>query len=170
MMRPYSYDRSGAGESAPDSGNNGTTVLLVDDDVSVRALVEATLESQGYHLLKAFDSDQALRLSDAHEGPIHLLIADQVMPPFMSGNELASCLRLMRPEIKVLYISGYEANDNVQDEVGDASADFLPKPFSPATLIGKVERLLSGPSADKESAATGESDEDGSFLDEFPAA
>lgn len=149
---------------------NGSTVLLVDDDVSVRALVKATLDSQGYHLLMADDSDQALRLSDALEGPIHLLIADQVMPPFMSGNELASCLRLMRPEIKVLYISGYEANDNVQDEVGDSAADFLPKPFSPALLIGKVERLLSGPQAGKESASMGDSEEDASLPEGLPPA
>lgn len=118
------------------------TILLVDDDVSVRALVDATLASQGYNLLKAMDSDQALRISDAHEGPIHLLIADQVMPPFMSGNELASCLRLMRPEIKVLYISGYSANDGVADEVGDASADFLPKPFTPLLLLDMVARIV----------------------------
>lgn len=118
------------------------TVMLVDDDVSVRALVEATLESRGYSILKAYDSDQALRLSDAHEGSIHLLIADQVMPPFMSGSELASCMRMIRPDIKVLYISGYAANDSVQDEVGDAAADFLPKPFTPDLLLRKVEALV----------------------------
>ena len=120
---------------------NGITILLVDDDVSVRALVEATLAPQGYQVLKAFDSDQAMKLSDAHEGPIQVLITDQVMPPFMSGSELASCMRLMRPEIKVLYISGYQANESVQDEVGDASADFLPKPFSPMLLLRKVAEL-----------------------------
>jgi two-component system, cell cycle sensor histidine kinase and response regulator CckA len=141
MMQPFPYDRPEDGSSRSGAKRRDITVLLVDDDVSVRALVEATLESQGYLVLKAFDSDQALRLSDAHEGPIHLLIADQVMPPFMSGNELASCLRLMRPEIKVLYISGYAANDGVQDEVGDSAADFLPKPFAPSLLIQKVEEL-----------------------------
>src|SRR4051812_45467597 len=128
-------------EAVQGPGSNGITVLLVDDDVSVRALVEATLEPQGYEVLKAFDSDQAMRLSDAHEGPIQVLITDQVMPPFMSGSELASCMRLMRPEIKVIYISGYEANDSVQDEVGDSSAEFLPKPFSPALLLRKVAEL-----------------------------
>lgn len=121
--------------------SKGITILLVDDDVSVRALVEATLAPEGYQVLKAYDSDQAMRLSDAHEGPIQVLITDQVMPPFMSGSELASCMRLMRPEIKVLYISGYEANDSVQDEVGDSSADFLPKPFSPVLLLRKVADL-----------------------------
>jgi two-component system cell cycle sensor histidine kinase/response regulator CckA len=126
----------------PNPNPQSATILLVDDDVSVRALVEATLATQGYRLLKAMDSDQALRMSDAHEGPIHLLIADQVMPPFMSGNELAQCMRLIRPEIKVLYISGYSANDGVQDEVGDSSADFLPKPFTPNLLLHKVRRMI----------------------------
>ena len=141
-MGPASEERPMEGTAASGISARGITVLLVDDDVSVRALVEATLETQGYVILKAYDSDQALRLSDAHEGPIQLLIADQVMPPFMSGNELASCLRLMRPEIKVLYISGYAANDSVQDEVGDSSADFLPKPFTPDLLIRKVKKLV----------------------------
>ena len=141
MMLPFQYDRPEDGSPGYGAKQRKITILLVDDDVSVRALVEATLESQGYLVLKAFDSDQALRLSDSHEGPIQLLITDQVMPPFMSGNELASCLRLMRPEIKVLYISGYAANDGVQDEVGDSAADFLPKPFAPSMLIQKVEEL-----------------------------
>jgi two-component system cell cycle sensor histidine kinase/response regulator CckA len=142
-MRPVPPERPGDGNTGSGAQPGGITILLVDDDVSVRALVEATLEAQGYSILKAYDSDQAMRLSDAHVGPIHLLIADQVMPPFMSGNELASCLRLMRPEIKVLYISGYAANDSVQDEVGDAAADFLPKPFTPGLLLRKVEQLVS---------------------------
>ncbi|MDB5047440.1 MAG: domain S-box [Fibrobacteres bacterium] len=141
-MSPFNPDRPAPGTASSGAKAPGITILLVDDDVSVRALVEATLETQGYTILKAYDSDQALRLSDAQQGPIHLLIADQVMPPFMSGNELASCLRLMRPDIKVLYISGYAANDSVQDEVGDSSADFLPKPFTPDLLIRKVAKLV----------------------------
>lgn len=148
-----------AGGKRPRSGKtgsgaplNGITVLLVDDDESVRALAEATLDSQGYMVLKALDSDQALRVSDAHSGPIHLLITDQVMPPFMSGTELAACMRLMRPDIKVLYISGYAATDGLADELEDSSAHFLAKPFSPEALLRKVERLTA-PSADEQRAA-----------------
>lgn len=146
-----SQENPGGGKAAGASPARTATILVVDDDVSVRALLQAALESQGYTLLKANDSDQALRLSDSHEGPIHLLITDQVMPPFMSGNELASCLRLMRPEIKVLYISGYDANDAVQDEVGDSAADFLPKPFPPDMLIRKVERLVASAASPQDS-------------------
>jgi two-component system cell cycle sensor histidine kinase/response regulator CckA len=140
-MPSHPFDRPGDGITGSGPASNGITVLLCDDDASVRALVEATLVSHGYAILKAFDSDQAMRLSDEHEGPIHLLIADQVMPPFMSGNELATCLRMLRPEMKVLYISGYAANDSIQDEVGDAFADFLPKPFTPDILLAKVAAL-----------------------------
>ena len=109
--------RTGPGKTGSGAPFNGITILLVDDDESVRALAEATLDSHGYMVLKALDSDQALRVSDAHTGSIQLLITDQVMPPFMSGTELAACLRLMRPDIKVLYISGYAATDGVADEI-----------------------------------------------------
>ncbi len=122
-------------------GEDATTILLVDDDESVRNLVVATLSGLGYRILLARDSDQALQMSDAHPGPVQLLIVDQVMPPFMSGPELAGCIRMLRPEIKVLYISGYDASDAVVDELGDARADFLPKPFSPDLLLKKVQRL-----------------------------
>ncbi|MDB5106569.1 MAG: sensory box histidine kinase/response regulator [Fibrobacteres bacterium] len=161
-MKPFPYDNAGGGGSFSGARPNGITVLLVDDDVSVRALVDATLVSQGYKVLKAYDSDQAMRLSDAHEGPIQILIADQVMPPFMSGNELASCIRLMRPEIKVLYISGYAANDGVQDELGDSSAEFLPKPFTPDLLLRKVAHLAESASfiGDKESAPLGDPEDE----------
>ncbi|HLP42901.1 MAG TPA: response regulator [Fibrobacteria bacterium] len=118
-----------------------TTILLVDDEEGVRNLVTATLKGKGYKVLLARDSDQAMQMSDAHEGPIELLIVDQVMPPFMGGPELAACIRMLRPEVKVLYISGYNASDAVLDELGDASADFLRKPFPPDVLLKKVRRL-----------------------------
>lgn len=130
--------------SAPQPGAVAPTILLVDDDESVQALVVATLEGQGYLILKAKDSDQALQISDAHPGTIDLLITDQVMPPFMSGVELAQCIRLLRPDIQVLYISGYHANDVVQDELGDSRADFLPKPFQPDLLLRKVGGMTGG--------------------------
>jgi two-component system, cell cycle sensor histidine kinase and response regulator CckA len=139
-MRPFNY--APGGPQGAGASFNGYTILLVDDDPLVSGLVEASLSAQGYRVLAARDSDQALRLSDSHEGPIHLLIADQVMPPFMSGQEVATCLRLLRPDLKVLYISGYGATDGVVDEVGDAFADFLAKPFSPEELVAKVANLV----------------------------
>jgi two-component system cell cycle sensor histidine kinase/response regulator CckA len=141
-MRPFEYDGNPGASKGAGAVFNGYTILLVDDDPSVSGLAEATLAAQGYRVLAARNSDQALRLSDEHEGPIQLLIADQVMPPFMSGLEVATCLRLMRPDLKVLYISGYGATDGVVDEVGDAFAEFLAKPFSPQDLVAKVASLL----------------------------
>jgi DNA-binding NtrC family response regulator len=128
-------------ETEEGNGEGMTTILLVDDEESVRNLVTATLSGRGYKVLLARDSDQAMQVSDAHEGDIHLLIVDQVMPPFMGGPELAACIRMLRPEVKVLYISGYEASDAVVDELGDARADFLQKPFPPDLLVQKVRRL-----------------------------
>jgi DNA-binding NtrC family response regulator len=142
-MKPFNYDRRDPGDpKGAGVPYNGYTILLVDDDKQVSGVAEASLSSQGYRILSAHDSDQALRLSEEMPGPIHLLITDQVMPPFMNGQELATCLRLLRPDLKVLYISGYGATDGVVDEVGDAFADFLAKPFSPHDLVDKVAALV----------------------------
>lgn len=147
-MKPFRYDLNPGDPKDDGVPSNGYTILLVDDDVLVSGVAEASLTSQGYRVLCAADSDQALRVSDSHEGAIHLLITDQVMPPFMSGQELATCLRLLRPDLKVLYISGYGATEGVQDEVGDSFADFLGKPFSPQDLVSKVDEMVSDVTAD----------------------
>ena len=142
-MRPFRYDANPGDPSDTGVPFNGYTILLVDDDALVSSVAEAILLAQGYRVLSAKDSDEAMRISDSHSGPIHLLITDQVMPPYMSGPELATCLRMLRPDLKILYISGYGASDSVQDEVGDAFAEFLPKPFSPEILTNKVAALVS---------------------------
>lgn len=159
-MRPYDYDHDPGDPKGAGVPGNGRTVLLVDDDMSVSGLAEATLTAQGYKVLSAQNSDQALRMSDEHPGPIHLLITDQVMPPFMSGQELATCLRLMRPDLKVLYISGYGAADVVADEVGDSFADFLAKPFSPENLVRKADALTADGDRDEVEAEAEDSDDD----------
>lgn len=141
-MQPFNYESNPGGPQGAGVPDNGYTILLVDDDDQVSNLAHASLAAQGYRVLAARDSDQALRLSDEHPGPIDLLITDQVMPPFLSGQELATCLRLLRPDLKVLYISGYGATDGVVDEVGDAFAGFLAKPFSPQDLVDKVAALI----------------------------
>lgn len=142
-MKPFRYDENPGDSRSDEVPSNGYTILLVDDDALVSGVAEASLASQGYRVLCAADSDQAMRVSDSHEGDIHLLITDQVMPPFMSGQELAACLRLLRPDLKVLYISGYGATEGVQDEIGDSFADFLGKPFSPQDLVSKVDEMVS---------------------------
>lgn len=125
------------------------TILVVDDIASNRTLVKEILKINDYHVLEAKDSDDAKSVSENHRGPINLLIADLVMPR-TNGMELARYLRPKRPEMKVLYISGYNADVNVQIEVWDAEADFLPKPFSPNGLLQKVCDLLDPSMSDKD--------------------
>lgn len=117
------------------------TILVVDDISSNRNLVKEVLRINEYDVLIAKDSQEAIELSRDHVGVIHLLITDLVMPK-MNGLELAGVLRPLRPEMKILYISGYSADINLQIEVWDKIADFLPKPFTPNGLLQKVEELL----------------------------
>ncbi|MDB5106464.1 MAG: sensory box histidine kinase/response regulator [Fibrobacteres bacterium] len=114
------------------------TILLVDDEDSIRNLAALVLEGDGYHVLKAQHSDEALILLDSYKATVHMLLTDVKMDPFLSGCELAKCIRLMRPDIAVLYISGYSSNAMVQQEVEEARASFLAKPFTPKDLLEKV--------------------------------
>jgi two-component system cell cycle sensor histidine kinase/response regulator CckA len=127
------------------------TILLVEDERAVRDLLRQVLQRYGYTVLEASYPEQALELSQRHEGPIHLLVTDVVMP-MMSGLELAGETRAMRPSLRVLYMSGY--TDNVRDlPYGvNAMSSFLQKPFSPDTLVHKVREVLDMPA----SPATGD--------------
>lgn len=120
------------------------TILVVDDEDSIRNLAALVLEGHGFHVLKARHSDEALLLMDSHKDSVSLLLTDVRMDPYMNGCELAKCVRLLRPDILVLYISGYTNNAMVQQEVEDARASFLPKPFSPRELVEKVHGVLTG--------------------------
>lgn len=115
------------------------TILVVDDEDSIRNLAALVLEGEGYRVLKAQHSDEALILLDSFKESVHLLLTDVKMDPFLSGCELAKCIRLMRPDISVLYISGYSNNPMVQQEVEESRASFLAKPFSPNDLLQKVK-------------------------------
>jgi DNA-binding NtrC family response regulator len=118
------------------------TILLVDDEDSIRNLAALVLEGEGYRVLKAQHSDEALILLDSYKETVHLLLTDVKMDPFLNGCELAKCIRLMRPDIGVLYISGYSSNPMVQQEVEESRAQFLAKPFSPHDLLEKVKSTL----------------------------
>ncbi|HET7216306.1 MAG TPA: PAS domain S-box protein, partial [Terriglobia bacterium] len=117
------------------------TVLVVEDNEAVRSYVRSVLETQGYALLEAGDSKEAVQLTEKHAGPIHLLLADVVMPR-MSGPELAALLRPQHPEAKVLYMSGYTDNAIVDHGMLDPGTYFLQKPFVPETLLQKVREIL----------------------------
>jgi len=118
------------------------TILVVDDEDSIRNLAALVLENDGYQVLKAQHSDEALLLLDSYKEPVHLLLTDVKMDPFLTGCELAKCIRLLRPDIGVLYISGFPNNPMVQQEVMEARASFLAKPFTPRDLLEKVRTAL----------------------------
>jgi two-component system, cell cycle sensor histidine kinase and response regulator CckA len=121
---------------------NQTTVMVVDDDEAIVNLVSGILETAGFKVLKAKHSDEALDISSVFKDEIDLLVTDVKMDPFMTGFQLAQCLRLMRVEIKVLYISGYVEDEMVRWEVESAVAGFLQKPFNPQTLLEKIRTHL----------------------------
>ncbi|MBW2455110.1 MAG: response regulator, partial [Deltaproteobacteria bacterium] len=122
---------------APARGSE--TILLAEDEDMVRTLAKRILERQGYHVLDASTPEAALQLAADHDGLIHLLLTDVVMPG-MSGRELSAAIRDGRPELRVLYMSGYADTDMPEDEV--AAAAFLAKPFTVDELLHKVRDVL----------------------------
>jgi len=117
------------------------TILLVEDESSVRLLVRGVLETAGYTVLEARNGEDALVISNAHREHIHLLVTDVVMPK-MSGPELAQQMAPLRREMKVLFMSGYADDAIVQHGVLDSNAGFLQKPFTPDVLVRKVREIL----------------------------
>jgi PAS domain S-box-containing protein len=119
------------------------TILVVEDDPSVRGLVQEALRLSGYEVLVARHGIEALLTGAKHLGPIHLLLTDVAMPQ-MSGPEVAEKLSVARPEIKILYMSGYP--DHPVFEQGGVRRDtaFLQKPFTPNLLTQKVREVLDG--------------------------
>ena len=119
------------------------TVLLVEDDDRLRELARSILEMKGYTVLEAPHGGEALLVCERHAGPIHLMLTDVVMP-HMNGRELYERLGGLRPDMKVLYMSGYTDEAIVHHGVLDEGTAFLPKPFSPAGLATKVREVLEG--------------------------
>ena len=117
------------------------TVLLVEDSDTVRELTRNILELTGYDVLEAGSPEDAIRLCESHEGEIHLLLTDVVMPG-MSGRDLSDRLRPGRPAMKVLYMSGYTDEAIVDHGILDAGIHFIPKPFSPASMAQKILEVL----------------------------
>jgi nitrogen-specific signal transduction histidine kinase/ActR/RegA family two-component response regulator len=133
-------DRTTAAAGAPVP--RGTeTVLLVEDAAAVRAVAKQVLERQGYTVLEAPDGEAALRLAQRHRGPIHLLLTDVVMPR-VSGREVAEQLTRVRPDVKVLYASGYTDDSVVRHGILESGTAYLQKPFSPDSLARKVRDVL----------------------------
>ncbi|RJP34179.1 MAG: response regulator [Candidatus Omnitrophota bacterium] len=130
----------------PDSLNanvlRGTeTILLVEDEKVVRTLILRTLKRCGYTVIEASYGSEALQLFERTQAPIQLLITDVIMPK-MSGRELAKQLTALKPELKVLYMSGYTDNAIVHHGILDEGIDFIQKPFTPDAIVRKVREML----------------------------
>ena len=124
------------------SPRRGTeSILLVEDEDEVLNLTRRILLDHGFHVLEARRGEEALVLSELHDGPIHLLLTDVVMPE-MSGRQLAERLIFLRPDVKVLYMSGYTDDTVLRYGIQEKEVAFLQKPFSPDALIDKVRQVL----------------------------
>jgi PAS domain S-box-containing protein len=135
-------DLSAKPEEVDDLPRGTETVLLVEDEPAVRVVAVQTLQEQGYTVLEAANGDEALRVAQERaEEAIHLLLTDVVMPR-MSGKELASQLKTIRPGLKVLFISGYTDNAIIHNGVLEPGIAFLQKPFTPEVLARKVREVL----------------------------
>jgi nitrogen-specific signal transduction histidine kinase/FixJ family two-component response regulator len=117
------------------------TILLVEDEEAVRSLAREVLECRGYHVLEAKGAIEALQVGEQHKERIHLLLTDVVMPQ-MSGRELAEHLAPLRPETKVLYMSGYADNAVVHHGLLDPGTALLQKPFTADALARKLREVL----------------------------
>jgi DNA-binding NtrC family response regulator len=117
------------------------TLLLVEDETPVLELTQDILTAHGYRVLCAMDGEAALHVAEAYEGPIHLLVTDVIMPR-MSGRELADVLCSCRPEMRVLFVSGYTDDAIVHHGVLAQGINFLSKPFGVDALARKVRAVL----------------------------
>ena len=127
----------GFGKALPGS----ETILLAEDEELLRTPIREILERQGYSVLEASNGEEALAVARQYPGPIHLLLSDIVMPE-MNGRELAGQLSRIRPEIKVLFMSGYTQNAIVHHGVLEEGLAFLEKPFTPEALAVKIRQVL----------------------------
>jgi PAS domain S-box-containing protein len=117
------------------------TVLVVEDEEKVRKLTAEILGRQGYRVLEASHGDEALLIHERYDGPIHLVLVDVVMPG-MNGSELAKRLAFLRPETKILYMSGYTDNAIVHHGVLEKGVNYVQKPFTMDALARKVREVL----------------------------
>ena len=131
-----------ASQPEPETRHAPATVLVAEDEDGLRQLAVETLQRRGYRVLGAASGEEALKLAGTHDGTIHLLLSD-VMMPGMKGPELAERLRAVRPGIRVLLMSGYAAE--VVTPADLEGATFLSKPFAPAALAKAVKSALDVP-------------------------
>jgi CheY-like chemotaxis protein len=133
-----------SGMPPPKRLEGSETVLVVEDQDEVRKLALAMLKRFRYPTLEARSGSEALLTAQNHPGPIHLLLTDVVMP-HMTGIQLAERLTLVRPETKVLYMSGYSADVILRQGALPSEIEYIQKPFTPEALVQKVRKALGEP-------------------------
>jgi two-component system cell cycle sensor histidine kinase/response regulator CckA len=130
--------------TAPESGTDSKTILVVDDDLSVLGVIKVMLEGGNFNVLLAHSAESALRFVERTDLTIDLMLTDVVMPE-ISGPELADQALLIRPHLKVLFMSGFTESEVVRVKVLDRAIGFLPKPFTSDGLLERLEAILSAP-------------------------
>jgi CheY-like chemotaxis protein len=134
---------------APSDHGGSETILLVEDEPSVRELARRILHSRGYNVLVAMDGPSAIEMVEHGQQHVDLLLTDVIMPG-LNGQDVAERVRALRPDIRVLFMSGYNEEAVLRDGVLAAGAAFLEKPFSPSELLNRVRRILQTKSSDAE--------------------
>jgi two-component system, cell cycle sensor histidine kinase and response regulator CckA len=135
--------RASSSSPAPISLRGFETILLVEDEEPVRVLARTILRKYGYNVLEAQGGGDAVLLAEEAGAPIHLLLTDVVMPR-LSGPRLAERLVAVRPDMRVLYMSGYMDDAVLRHGIVDATVAFIQKPITPETLARKVREVLDG--------------------------
>jgi two-component system, cell cycle sensor histidine kinase and response regulator CckA len=128
-------------DSSAKARGGSETLLLVEDEEQVRCIAREILRGHGYRVLDAASPSEALALSAAYCGPVHLLVTDVILPE-MNGRILSERLRDQRPELEVLFMSGYTDKALEPDGVLAPGAAFLQKPITPKALASAVRRIL----------------------------
>ncbi len=150
-LDPVEAPPSAAPDAAFQAPRGGPeTVLVAEDEPSVRALLVEVLRGHGYAVIEAETPERALQLAETEKGPLHLLVTDYVMPN-MNGRELAQRLLAAHPRLAVLYISGYTDDAGTLTDDPSSGLHFLSKPFTPDALARKVREVLEAGAASEES-------------------
>ncbi len=141
-------DRMDGNDPTPEAAQfSRGTVLLVEEERNVRALIVKFLNEKGYSVLEATDSEEGLKVCAEHKEPIDLMICDLLMPE-MNGVQLARRARSHHPALKTLYLSAHSQSSVIYQGIPLTDISYLPKPFKLKELMAKVDEMFGTPSSD----------------------